>query len=131
MKMGKHILVVDDDSALRTLFQALLESYGYSSDTAENGPKALSKLAKASYDAVLLDYMMPGMTGLALLQHLQQRYPSLPVVMLTGHTHAQVAGQALAVGARACLYKPFNCQQLKEVVNGLFRSAECEYVAST
>jgi CheY-like chemotaxis protein len=100
---NKHILVVDDDPALRTLFQALLESYGYTSDTADNGRDAIAKLAQRSYDAVLLDYMMPGITGLTVLRHIQQRYPAMPVVMLTGHTDGQVAEQALAIGARAYL----------------------------
>jgi CheY-like chemotaxis protein len=62
----RHILVVDDDPSLRTLFAALLKSYGYTSETAENGEEALSKLARVPYDAVLLDYMMPGITGLTV-----------------------------------------------------------------
>jgi CheY-like chemotaxis protein len=121
---GKHILVVDDDPALRTLFKALLQSYGYSSDTADNGREALAQLARESYNAVLLDYMMPEITGLTVLRHIQQRYPAIPVVMLTGHTDSQVAKQALAAGARACLYKPFECQELKEVLNGMVGTRE-------
>lgn len=115
----KHILVVDDDPALRALFQVLLNSYGYSSDTAENGRWALTKLTHTSYDAVLLDYMMPGITGLTVLQHIQEHHPSTPVVMITGHIAGQVATLALAAGARACLYKPFDCKEFKEVLSGV------------
>ncbi|MEX2491243.1 MAG: response regulator [Nitrospirales bacterium] len=115
---NRHILVVDDDRALRTLYQALLESYGYTSDTADNGRDAIAQLARESYDAILLDYMMPEITGLTVLRHIQQRYRSLPVVILTGHTDEKVAEQAFAGGARACLYKPFECHELKEVLNG-------------
>ena len=127
----KHILVVDDDPPLRTLFQALLESYGFTSDTADNGGEAITKLTRESYDAVLLDYMMPEITGLTVLRHIQQRYPSMPVVMLTGHTDSQVAVQALALGARACLYKPFDHRELKEVLNGIVGRVESEHLAST
>jgi len=125
-----HLLVVDDDPALRTLFQALLESYGYTSDTADNGGEALSKLARESYAAILLDYMMPGETGLTVLGHIQQHDPAIPVVMLTGHTDTQVAEQALAGGARACLYKPFDCQELKETMKRIIKTAAPEPVAT-
>jgi len=127
----KHILVVDDDSALRFLYQVLLKSYGYSSDTAENGRLALAKLTQTSYDAVLLDYMMPGISGLTVLQHLRQHHPAIPVVMITGHTDTQMAAQALAAGARACLYKPFDCRQLQEVVKAILGPGVSEQVAST
>ena len=87
MLMKYHILVVDDDPALRTLFAALLESYGYTSKSEDNGQEAVTKLEQAPYDAVLLDYMMPEMTGLTVLQYIQQRHPSVPAVMITGHTN--------------------------------------------
>ena len=126
----KHILVVDDDPALRTLFQALLESYGFSSETADNGRDAITKLERESYDAVVLDYMMPEITGLTVLGHIQQRYPAIPVVMLTGHTDSQVAEQALAAGARACLYKPIGLQALKETMNRIIETAALGPVAT-
>lgn len=115
----KHILVVDDDSALRFLYQALLKNYGYSSDTAENGRFALTKLKQTSYDAVLLDYMMPGITGLTVLQHIQQHHPSIPVVMITGQTDSQMAEKALAAGAWACLYKPFDCKEFENILKSM------------
>ena len=126
----KHILVVDDDHTLRDLFQILLKTFGYTSDTADNGRDAIAKLAQKPYDAVLLDYMMPGISGLAVLRHIQQYYPAIPTAMLTGHTDSQVAEQALAEGARACLYKPFDCQKLKEVLNGMLESVENKQLAS-
>jgi CheY-like chemotaxis protein len=119
----KHILVVDDDPVLRDLFQALLENYGYTSETADNGGEAEVKLAQADYDAVLLDYMMPGINGLKVLQHIQQRHPSTPVVILTGHTDEKVQEQAIAIGARACLYKPFDCTELEHVLKCMVGTA--------
>ena len=102
----KHILVVDDDAALLSLLKMRLENAGYTVDTAEHGQDGLTKLTHANYDVVLLDYMMPGITGLTVLRQIQARYPSVPVVMMTSHASGKVAVQALAAGARACLVKP-------------------------
>jgi CheY-like chemotaxis protein len=61
--------------------------------------------------------MMPGITGLTVLQHIQERYPSIPVVMLTGHTDCRLEAQAIAAGARACVYKPFNWVELEDILS--------------
>ena len=112
-----HILVVDDDMSIRNLLKILLEDAGHTVDTAQNGWEGLMKLGHADYDIILLDYLMPGITGLTVLQHIQERYPSIPVVMLTGHTDCRLKAQAIEAGARACLYKPFKWVELKEVLS--------------
>lgn len=129
-KAGKHILVVDDDPVLRTLFQVFLEHYGYTSETAANGEEAETKLAQAAYDAVLLDYMMPGITGLTVLQHIKQRDPSLPVAVITENVGGQVAAMALLAGAQACLYKPFTSMEFNEVLECLVGTPPVEAVVS-
>ena len=113
----KRILVVDDDPALRGLLQVHLESSGHVVETAENGREALARLAHAGYDAVLLDYIMPEINGLAVLRHIRQHHPSLPVLMMTGERGTQVAAQSLlAMGARACLFKPFDPRDLEQIL---------------
>jgi two-component system response regulator GlrR len=114
--MKKHILVVDDDATLLSLLKMRLKSTGHTVDTAETGWDGLSKLEHADYDVVLLDYMMPGITGLTVLQHIQARRPSVPVVMMTGHTSSQVVALALAGGARACLVKPVDPVELEQAL---------------
>jgi CheY-like chemotaxis protein len=114
--MRKHILVVDDDAALLSLLKMRMESMGHTVDTAENGWDGLTKLEHADYDVVLLDYMMPGITGLTVLQYIQERHPSVPVVMMTGHTSSHVPAQALAAGARACLIKPVDRVELDQAL---------------
>ena len=104
--MRKHILVVDDDAALVSLLKMRLKNAWYTVDTAETGWDGLTKLEQGDYDVVLLDYMMPGITGITVLQHIQARYPSMPVIMMTGDITSQVGPQALARGARAYLVKP-------------------------
>ena len=114
--MAQHILVVDDDTGLLSLLKMRLESVGYAVDIAENGWDGLTKLEHADYDLVLVDYLMPGITGLTVLQHIQERHPSVPVVMMTSHTKGQVAARALAAGARACLLKPIDPAELTQVL---------------
>jgi two-component system alkaline phosphatase synthesis response regulator PhoP/two-component system response regulator ResD len=105
--MRKHILVLDDDAALRSLLKLRLESTGHTVDTAENGWDGLSKLEHADYNVVLLDNMMPGITGLTVLQHIQARHPSVPVVMMTGYISSQVAAQAFAAGGGPACSNPW------------------------
>ena len=89
----------------------------YTVDTAETGWDGLIKLEHADYDVVLLDWMMPGVTGLTVLQDIHARRPSVPVVMMTGSTSSQVVVQALAGGARACLVKPMNPVELEQALH--------------
>ena len=114
--MKKRILVVDDDPVCRSLLRVLLEEDGHIGETAEDGPAVLTKLGQADYDAVLLDYIMPGPNGLTILQRIRQRYPSMPIVMITGHSSGELTLRALAAGARACLFKPFDCMEFKQVL---------------
>ena len=114
--MRKHILVVDDDAAFLSILKMRLRSTGHTVDTAETGWDGLTKLEHADYDVVLLDYLMPRITGLTVLQHIQERHPSVPVVMMTGHTSSQVVAQALAAGARACLVKPVGPVELDQAL---------------
>lgn len=112
----KHILVVDDDAALRSVLTMRLEYNGHTVESAETGLDALNRLAYADYDVVLLDYMMPGITGLMVLNHMQLRYPGVPVVMMTGYAGGQIADLALAAGARVCLTKPFDSVELEQAL---------------
>lgn len=131
----KHILVVDDEQMLRKLYQALLETYGYTSEIAVNSDDAWTKLGQADYDTVLLDYQMHGVNGLTFLQCIKQQYPLLPVVMITGHTDEHIRSKALKAGAQACLYKPFDCKEFERVLSRMvgttpLKAGLSEHVAS-
>lgn len=119
MEMVKqNILIVDDDPDVRTVLQTFLDINGYASQAAENGWDGLDQLKHTKFDAIILDYMMPGLTGLSVLHHIQKHYPTIPVVMITGHADNELATQALGQGAEACLFKPFDCLELKQVLEG-------------
>lgn len=112
----KRVLVVDDDPAVRCLLQHYLETLGHVVETAEDGQQALTKLDQTGYDAVVTDYSMPLVNGLGVLKHIQDKYPSVPAVMMTGDKSNRIVTQAMAAGARACLFKPFRPQDLGQVL---------------
>ena len=121
-----HILVVDDDADLLSLLKMRPKSTEYAVETADTGWDGLTKLEQSDYDVVLLDYRMPGITGLTVLQHIHARHPSVPVVMMTSHINSQVAAQALAGGAQACLIKPVDPVELDQALQCCVGTAASE-----
>src|SRR5271154_5976524 len=81
----KSLLLVDDDSSIHTLVQAMLEEDGWEMDAVESGDAALTCLASRTYDLVLTDIRMPGMDGLTLLSRIRQKSPKIRVVVMTVH----------------------------------------------
>lgn len=108
-----QILVVDDLADNLFLLQTLLETEGYRVETADNGELALKKLQKSPPDLVLLDVMMPDMTGYEVTQKIRQHseLSSIPILLITAHDEANVA-QGLAVGADDFIHKPVDFDQL-------------------
>jgi len=81
-----HILVVDDDEGVRLLEAAILKRVGHTVDTANDGASAWHLLLSGNYDLLVTDYIMPGISGLALVRQLRVAEMALPVVMLFRHT---------------------------------------------
>jgi two-component system response regulator GlrR len=77
---------VDDHAPGLTIRKLFLESFGYKVETAQSGVAALEMAGQRHFDVVVLDYRMPEMTGLELARMLRQRFPSLPLVVLSGYT---------------------------------------------
>jgi len=104
----ERLLVVDDDANNRDMLSRRLMRRGYSVDVAEDAAGALDKIALAHYDLVLLDQMMPGMSGLDLLQLLRATYSAsdLPVIMVTALDQSQTVVDALKGGANDYIVKP-------------------------
>jgi diguanylate cyclase (GGDEF)-like protein/PAS domain S-box-containing protein len=105
-----RLLVVDDDFNNRDMLSRRLARRGYSVDVAEGGREALNKILREPYDLVLLDQMMPGMSGLDLLRLLRATYsPSeLPVIMVTAVDQSQTMVEALDHGANDYVVKPID-----------------------
>jgi signal transduction histidine kinase len=107
---GTRILLVDDDEALlEALPQALqLRVENIEVDTADSAIKALDRIRKLDYDAVVSDIKMPGMDGLALLTEVRKVRPGTPVLLITGHGEHDLAVQALRGGAYDFVQKPID-----------------------
>jgi CheY-like chemotaxis protein len=80
---GLRILVVDDDQGISRTLQEMLEADGCQVEVAEDGKRALEKLARAPFDLVLSDVVMPHMDGYELYRQVQKKYPDMPVLMMT------------------------------------------------
>jgi DNA-binding NtrC family response regulator len=110
------LLLVDDDAELRSDIANFFSRQGHRVEQAENGELALELLERRSFDIVVLDLMMPGMTGLEVLKQLQDRNAECEVVMLTGEATIESAVEAMKLGAREFLTKPISLKELDRLV---------------
>ncbi len=118
------VMVVDDDAASRDGLASLLERWGYKSSTAPNGQAALKACEKSLPDAMVLDLIMPEMTGLELVQALGDRVRQMAVIMLTGQATIDSAVQAIKLGAYDYLAKPLEANRLRTALEKGLRQVE-------
>src|SRR4051794_3989376 len=111
------ILIIEDEAILAKNVRTYLQRQGYEARVAPSAEAGLTALDEFSPDAVLVDYNLPGMNGLALLAELKRRDPSANVIMLTGHASVQVAVDAMKQGAADFLGKPVALDELKLVLD--------------
>jgi putative nucleotidyltransferase with HDIG domain len=112
-----RILVVDDEETIREIVSSMLSGAHFQTRQAASGIEALSILESGDeFDLVLSDLMMAEMDGIALLERAKERYPDMPIVMVTAVHDIQVALQALRNGAYDYLLKPFEREQLLATV---------------
>ncbi|MFG2073194.1 response regulator transcription factor [Nonomuraea maritima] len=121
MSEAVRLLVVDDEPALREALQSSLEFEGYKVGTAADGHQALEALAAESYDAVLLDVMMPRLDGLTACRRLRSAGNNVPVLMLTARDAVGDRVSGLDAGADDYLVKPFELDELLARVRALLR----------
>ncbi|MCI5151335.1 MAG: sigma-54-dependent Fis family transcriptional regulator, partial [Candidatus Electrothrix sp. MAN1_4] len=111
-----RILIVDDELSMRDFLKILFETEGYDVNVAPDAAKALDLAVKNPFDIVITDIRMPGMNGLELLTELKQRFPDLPVVMITAYASPDDAVQAMRQGAFDYITKPFHVDEIKKVI---------------
>ncbi|MEA2569123.1 MAG: two-component system, OmpR family, response regulator RpaA [Acidobacteriota bacterium] len=115
-KSEKRILVVDDDDAIRALLFTILRRRGYAVDTARNGVEAVERLESCSYTLMLLDLMMPQMSGWEVLKHIDQVGTSRPtpvVIVLTAGNEPRDLNPAYVAGT---VRKPFDVELLVDTI---------------
>jgi DNA-binding NtrC family response regulator len=111
-----RILIIDDEDSIRDYLSMMLEREGYEVSASEDGKRALKLNAKKSYDVVITDIQLPGMSGIDILTKLRETDPTLPVIIITGHASQESAIEALNMGAYYYLLKPVSNEELKQVV---------------
>lgn len=116
--MAKTILVADDDPAMRELFTESLTAMGYRVIEASTGWEALEKMSKIVPDLVMLDIMMPGLDGIAVVSRLRKdlRFATVPVIAITGSGDRE---KAMDAGFDDHVMKPATLAELKKVVQHL------------
>ena len=113
MKNEPVILVVDDDSAHRTMLRTLLSGWGYAVREADDGTAAIAAVEQTPFDLVLMDIRMVNVSGIEALDGIKRRNPAIPVVMMTAYSSIDTAVDALKKGAYDYLTKPFDFEKLK------------------
>ena len=113
---NRTILVVDDQEAHCELVRAALHAHGFSVDVASSGTQALKRIEKGAIRLVLTDQIMPGISGVELMQKVHATRPALPVVIVTAHGSVDTAVNAMKAGASDYIQKPFSPDELLLVV---------------
>ncbi len=118
------ILVVDDEKIIREGAECILVKEGWQTGTAENGREGLNLIATGSYQLLLLDLMMPGISGMEVLKNVRQSYPDVIVIVITGYATIENAVEAMKNGAYDFIAKPFTPDQLRIVVRRAFEKRD-------
>jgi two-component system response regulator MprA len=116
-----RILVVDDDRAVRDALRRALTLGGYEVQVAEGGEAGLAQVAAGQPDAMVLDVMMPDLSGIDVCRHLRRAGDRIPILMLTARDAISDRVEGLDAGADDYLVKPFDVDELKARVRALLR----------
>ena len=119
--MSKTMLIIEDDVVSRDLLRLVFEYDGFHCIEADNGAMGLSMLESQAFDIIILDNVMPVMTGLAFLEHWQRQpqKPDVPIIMITGLLSPEVRENATKLGAYTIVGKPYDLSELRTLVSQL------------
>lgn len=117
-------MVIDDDKMILMILKQTLTKEGYRVLTVASGEEGIAMLASSNADLVLTDYMMPGMSGIEVLNVIKQNQPLLPIIMLTGHGDVALTIKAIQLGAVDFIEKPIHSKELIEVIKRTLEISE-------
>ena len=121
--MGANILIVEDEEPLTTLLRYNLEAEGYEVDAVSRGDDADTRLRETAPDLIVLDWMLPGLSGIELCRRLRARpqTQALPIIMLTARGEESERVRGLATGADDYIVKPFSMIELVARIRAVLR----------
>ena len=111
------LLIVDDERNMRESLKVVLESHGYKADMVESAEEGLEAIANNTYFIVITDARLEGMSGYEFLQESHERWPDMPILMITAYATPKLAVEAIQSGAVDYLSKPFEPEELLHSVN--------------
>jgi DNA-binding NtrC family response regulator len=114
--MPALILLIEDDPSTGPALQKVLRSEGYDVDLVSRGDNGLTRAKLQPYDLVITDFKLPGLSGLDLIAQLHEAKPRLPIIMMTAHGTTETAIEATKLGAYEYLVKPFEADELLDLV---------------
>ncbi len=124
MGESKQVLVADDEDNLRRVLKAQLQHDGYEVHCVRDGQAVLDAMAEHHIDVVITDLRMPKLDGMGVLKAVSERYPGVPVILITAHGTVDTAVQALKLGAFDYVTKPFDRAEFRAVVSKAARTSE-------
>lgn len=110
------ILIIDDEKSILDLLSVVFKKEGYIVETSLSAKNALELVDKEEFDLILTDIKLPQMSGMRILKYVKEKYPAMPVVMITAYGTIKQAIEALKMGAMDYIVKPFNMEELKIIV---------------
>ena len=111
-----NVLVVDDEEQFLKVFSQRLEGRGLKVDTSASGEEALNKVKSKDFDAIVLDLVMPGMSGIETLKRIRSENPDVQIIILTGHGTIEKSVEAVKEGAVDFLEKPADLSKIMEKI---------------
>jgi len=120
----KTIMVIDDDKMILMILKQTLSKEGYRVLTCASGEEGIALLSTSHADLVLTDYLMPGMSGIEVLNIIRQNQPLLPIIILTGHGDVALTIKAIQLGAVDFIEKPIHSRELLEVIKRALEISE-------
>jgi two-component system response regulator PilR (NtrC family) len=112
----KHLLIVDDEKALREAIAERLQDHGFAVEQADSGEAALERLAEFAFDILITDLRLPGIDGRKVLEAALERYPEIIAIVITGYGTVKDAVEAIKQGAADFITKPFQFDALLHVL---------------
>ncbi len=119
-----HILIADDEEAIRGLLREFLEGEGFQVSEATDGQKVQAALTSKEADLALMDVRMPGKTGIEVLREVQDGKLGVPIILMTAYGTANLAIEAIQLGAYDYITKPFDLDHVLVTVNNFFKQQE-------